>query len=71
MRLDLIKKIARLRAELVLLAFSYRLDSPLLTSEEMKEISEHLWNRPWPSYEEADRTSIYTRVWNLLEKKKT
>lgn len=47
-----------------------RLDSPLLTSEEMKEISEHLWNRPWPSYEEADRTSIYTRVWNLLEKQK-
>lgn len=44
------------------------LDSPLLTKTEMKKISEVLWNRPWPSYEEADRTSIYTRLWNLIEK---
>ena len=35
---------------------------PLLTKTEMKKISEVLWNRPWPSYEEADRTSIYTRL---------
>jgi hypothetical protein len=49
---------------------AFRLDSPLRTREEMEEILKSLWRRPWPSYEEADRTSIYPRIWDLLERHK-
>ena len=44
-----------------------RIDS---TPKDIKDISEALWLRPWPSYEEADRNSIYSRIWDLLEKHK-
>lgn len=44
-----------------------KLDSPFLSREEAEQICAAL-RKPWPSYEEADRTSIYTRVWGLLEK---
>ena len=47
-----------------------RLDSPLRTRQEMEDILKNVWKRPWPSYEEADRTSIYPRIWDLLEKNK-
>jgi len=47
-----------------------RLDSPLRTRQEMEDIFKNVWKRPWPSYEEADRTSIYPRIWDLLEKNK-
>jgi len=47
-----------------------RLDSPLRTRQEMEDIFQNVWKRPWPSYEEADRTSIYPRIWDLLEKNK-
>jgi len=48
-----------------------RLDSPLRTRQEMEDILKNVWKRPWPSYEEADRTSIYPRIWDLLEKNKS
>lgn len=47
-----------------------RLSSSDVTREEVEIIIKDLWKSPWPSYEEADRTSIYPRVWNLLEKHK-
>ena len=47
-----------------------RLDSPLRTRQEMEDIFQNVWKRPWPSYEEADRTSIYPRIWDLFEKNK-
>lgn len=46
------------------------LDSPLLTRQDIKQISEDQWRRPWPSFEEAERTSIYARIWALIEKHK-
>lgn len=45
-----------------------RLDNSLITIEEIINLIKDICNKPWPSYEEADRTSIYTRIWNLLEK---
>lgn len=47
---------------------AFKLDSPLLSREEAESICATLRRTPWPSYEEADRTSVYTRVWGLLEK---
>lgn len=45
-----------------------KLDSPLLSREEAENICSSLRKMPWPSCEEADRTSVYARVWMLLEK---
>jgi hypothetical protein len=47
-----------------------RLDPPLQTKKAMDDILRAVWERPWPSYEEADRTSIYPSIWDLLEKSK-
>lgn len=46
---------------------AFNLDSSLLSREKAESICSDL-RKPWPSYEEADRTSIYARVWELLEK---
>ncbi len=50
------------------IAEALRLDSRPTTSQEMELMCRDLRKRPWPSYEEADRTSIYARIWSLLEK---
>lgn len=47
-----------------------RMSSFLQTKEQMEKICMDLRNRPWPSYQEADRNSIYARIWALLEKHK-
>lgn len=45
-----------------------RLDSSPITRGEMQKFCRDFRKRPWPSYEEADRTSVYARIWGLLEK---
>ena len=49
---------------------TFQLDSCLLSKKEAETICSTLRKTPWPSYQEADRTSVYARVWNLLEKHK-
>lgn len=44
------------------------LDSHFLTQQDMEHLFRDLWTKPWPSNEEADRTSVYARVWALLDK---
>lgn len=41
----------------------------LQTKQEAESIYSDLFGT-WPSDEEADRTSIYYRVWSLLDKRK-
>jgi len=38
------------------------------TKETMESVCRELWENPWPNNEMADRTSIYSRIWTLLEK---
>lgn len=57
--------IARIPKEEVLQAL--RLDSPLISREEAERCIASL-RSPWPSYEEADRTSVHGRIWKLLDK---
>jgi hypothetical protein len=45
-----------------------RVSSSLQTRQSMEQICMDLRTRPWPSYEESDRNSIYARIWELLEK---
>lgn len=44
-----------------------RINKEFMIKEEMEEICKSL-RAPWPSREDADRTSIYHRLWELLDK---
>ena len=59
-------RVGRIPEEEVLDAL--HLDSPFLTRGEMEKICKALRNTPWPSYDQAERVSIYASVWNLLER---
>lgn len=40
----------------------------LLSKKEAETICEKLRKLPWPDFEKADRTSVYAKAWQLLEK---
>lgn len=44
-----------------------RVNSHMETKKDMEEALKHLWERPWPKYAEVDRTSVYARIWELID----